>query len=384
MGATQVVLAAVAVGLVAQAAFVRRRGRWRMRAAGLLAAGALLVVVVVVLSLGVVGGVGPWSTRSSPRAASGPPAVGVWSGPTPSGSARSGSTRPGAVQPVLGRGGPGSLDARLAAVRRARHGTGSMVTDVTVPGRRTGYRWAAAVYLPAQYFAAGDAHRTFPVVELLGGSRSRPHSIFQSIRLQRSFDAAIAAHRLPPVIGVAPTRNPVPTPDRQCLDEPHGPATATYLAEDVPAAIPRLLRARTDRAGWALLGTSSGGYCAANLALRHPALFATVVSLSGYFSGAIEDRRAGMADPVPTAAERLANTPLDRVRKVRQAMSFVLVSARDDRECLRELDRFAAVIRGVPGDRVTTVVTPSGGHSPSAWHGAMQQILGYLGGYLRA
>ncbi|HEV7754775.1 MAG TPA: alpha/beta hydrolase-fold protein [Mycobacteriales bacterium] len=358
-----VLLATAITGLAAATASRRRHGGRPARGRD----AALLVLGQVLLAALVVAPAPPPSARASR------PDIHLWA------ARRVAGTHPATAHPVLGTGGPGSLDAALAALRRSRHLTGSVVTDITVPGRRTGYRWPARVYLPAQYFSATDARRTFPVVELIAGSHSRPGSIFGSIPLQKSFDTAIARHTLPPVIGIAPTRNPVPMPDRQCIDEPHGHAVATYLGVDVPRSVPHLLRARTDRAGWATMGTSSGGYCAADLALRNPTRFSTVVSLSGYFSGPIDNVRQGMVDPSPTPAERLANTPIHQVRKVTQPMSFVLVSARDDTEEYRELMRFAAVVRTLPSDGVSTIVTPSGGHSSAAWRPVMSQILGGLG-----
>ena len=300
--------------------------------------------------------------------------VAVSPGPDLTTAAR-GKVRP--ARTVLGTGRPGKLDARLAAARQRVHGRGSLLADITVPGRRTGYRYGAEVYLPAAYFARSNAHRTFPVVEVLAGSRADPGSLFRAVSLQSKLDRAIAAGTMPPVIAIGPTRNAVALPDEQCLDNPHGYKMLTYLADDVPQALPTLLRARTDRGGWATMGSSSGGYCAANIAVRRPQQFSSVLSLSGYFSGAIN--RGKMSDPSPTAAERRANAPLYQITKVTQPMSFVLVSARNDTEELQELRAFARVLRDIPADHVTTFVTASGGHSAAAWLPWFPQIMAAFG-----
>jgi hypothetical protein len=60
-------------------------------------------------------------------------------------------------------------------------------------------------------------------------------------------------------------------------------------------------------------------------------------------------------------------------------MSFVLVSARDDKSAYHSLQQFAAIVRSLPQDRVTTIVTPSGGHHVAAWLPALPQILAALG-----
>ncbi|HEY0487779.1 MAG TPA: alpha/beta hydrolase-fold protein [Mycobacteriales bacterium] len=278
---------------------------------------------------------------------------------------------------VLGTGRPGTLDAPLSALRRAHHGFGSLVSDITIPGAKTGYRWRARAYLPAAYFARAYAHRTFPVVEMFSGGGGGPSSIFGSMPLQQALDGAIAAGTLPPLIAVSPTRNPVRVPDSQCLDDPHGFKVFTYVADDVPAALKTLLRVRQDRGGWVTMGNSSGGFCAADVALQRPQQFATVVSLSGYFSAPLG--KFPMGDPLPDQAARLLNTPVDRVRHVTQPVSFILVSARDDKPSMRDLRTLLAVLKNIPADHAVAITTPTGGHSSKPWRETLPTIIDTLG-----
>lgn len=283
---------------------------------------------------------------------------------------------PVAATTVLGFGRHGTLDAWLARARLGRHGHGSVVGDITVPGAKTGYRWSARVYLPQAYFSPAYANRTFPVVEMFSGGGGGPSALFHSVPLQQALDHAIAAGTLPPLIAVSPLRNPVRVPDSQCLDDPRGFRVFTYLADDVPRALHRMLRVRHDRGGWVAMGGSSGGFCAANIALRRPEQFATVLSLSGYFSGALG--RFPMGDPLPTRRDRILNTPLDRVRHVRQPMDFILVSARDDRSAMQEIGLLLGVLRGIPADHVVTITNPTGGHSSAPWRATLPSILAAL------
>jgi enterochelin esterase-like enzyme len=256
-----------------------------------------------------------------------------------------------------------------------------MVTDIVVPGKRTGYRWPARVYLPQEYFSPAAAHRTFPVVEMIAGGGGGPLSPFHSLPLQRTFDRAIAAGTLPPLIAVAPTRNPVRIPDSQCLDDPHGFKVFTYLADDVPASLRTLLRVRRDRAGWVAMGASSGGFCAANIAMRRPEVFSTVLSLSGYFSGPLNG--FPMGDPLRSARDRRVNSPLDAVRHIRQPMNFILVSALDDRPAVQELKQLVGVLRRIPDDHAVVITNPTGGHTSVPWLATLPTIIGALGHDLR-
>jgi enterochelin esterase-like enzyme len=284
---------------------------------------------------------------------------------------------PRSTSTVLGRAGPGALDQRLTQARKAHHGQGSLVTDITVAGKRTGYRWKARAYLPQAYFSPADAHRTFPVVEMFPGGGGGRASLFGALPLQQAFDQAIAAGTLPPLIAIAPTRNPVRIPDMQCLDNPGGFKTFTYLADDVPAALHSLLRVRRDRAGWVTLGNSSGGFCAANVAMQRPRQFATVVSLSGYFSGPLS--QFPMGDPLRGRAQQLANSPLHQLASVRLPMNFIVVSARDDVDAMREIGLLVTTLAAHPTDHEVTITTPTGGHSSIPWRATLPTMLAALG-----
>jgi hypothetical protein len=368
-----VVLVLVIAAVVAATAVSWNRGRVlrRSRNVGLLLLGQLLVATLLLAAV----------NDNEQFYTSWPEVFGV----SPAGGVAVTSYGPPLAAPlptsVLGTGPAGTLDRHLRALRRIQRGHGSMVTDITLPGKRTGYRWPARLYLPQAYFAPAAAHRTFPVVEVFAGGGGGPASPFHAVPLQQSFDRAIAAGTLPPTIVVAPTRNRVRFPDTQCLDDPHGFETFTYLADDVPAALHTLLRVRRDRGGWVAMGNSSGGYCAANIAVRRSAQFSTVLSLSGYFSGPLTG--LGLADPLPDARARRANSPLDAVAHLRGTMRFIVVSALDDRSAMREIHRLVRVLRRLPADSEVTITNPTGGHSSVPWRATLPAIIDALGNDLR-
>jgi len=56
-----------------------------------------------------------------------------------------------------------------------------------------------------------------------------------------------------------------------------------WLAQDVPNWVTHTFRVQTDRASWATIGNSTGGWCAAMVAMLHPAQYAAAIVMGGYF-----------------------------------------------------------------------------------------------------
>jgi len=178
---------------------------------------------------------------------------------------------------------PGRADtayaASTAAAYRAGHGT---VVKISVPGAASGIAaHAALVYLPAAYGNPAAAGVSFPVVELLDGFPGSPWSWTGPLRVQHVLDKLIAGMQSLPFIAVMPTQNVSYPRDAECVNVVGGAQVDTYLTTDVHRALTSNFRASTSPSSWSIMGFSTGGYCAINLAMRHPDMFSAAVSLSG-------------------------------------------------------------------------------------------------------
>jgi predicted esterase len=155
------------------------------------------------------------------------------------------------------------------------------VEPITLAGSISGIKRDGLVYLPTQYFDSRFKKVKFPVIELFHGSPGKPTDWLLSLHLTHLVDEMLASHEMGPTVLVMPAINQGNAVE-ECLNGPRG-QDDTYLSSDVPADIRKNFRVSTDPAQWGLLGFSSGGYCAANLALRHPSLFGSSASLDGYY-----------------------------------------------------------------------------------------------------
>jgi enterochelin esterase-like enzyme len=139
------------------------------------------------------------------------------------------------------------------------------------------------VYLPPGYTRA----RSYPVVYLLHGMPGSPSGFAHSLQLAQVGDSLGT-----PFIAVAPVAGPT----SKYRGEWAGP-WEDYLIKDVVPWVDANLSIgpRT------IAGLSAGGYGAVDIALRHPGLFGTIESWSGYFTP-FRDGPLARATPAQLAA----------------------------------------------------------------------------------
>ncbi|MFI0900172.1 alpha/beta hydrolase [Streptomyces sp. NPDC020983] len=217
----------------------------------------------------------------------------------------------------------------------------------TVRGWASGTEGDVIVWLPPQYGRKEFAHTRFPVIEVLHGIPGTPHSFLRGMRLGQVMQAQIAAGRAEPAILVLPTI----TPDRVdtgCADVAGRSRVATWLTDDVVKTVSRNFRTLPAPRGWAVMGVSTGGYCAARLVLEHPDVFAAGAAL------APDDPSQGVRSPVWLA------------RTVHPRAQLLVASSRQDPE---SPPRFADAVTAAaaPPTRVSTLRLSSGGHNWNTW-----------------
>jgi enterochelin esterase-like enzyme len=241
---------------------------------------------------------------------------------------------------------------------------GGRIVPFTVTGKASGLTMESFAYLPPGYGTAKLRGQRLPVIEALDGFPGSPQIWLTHLDVAKVLDGEIAAGRMAPTVVVFPYQTPNKTHDTECVNGVGGPAVDTFLTTDVPNVVAQMFQVRTDGAGWGLVGYSTGGFCATNLALRHPTRYAAAASMSGYFH-AITDATTG--DLYRGSADaRNQNSPVWRVRSLPvPRLSFYLVTARDDKSAYRDMEEFAASAR--PPLRITIATLSRGGHNWAAW-----------------
>ena len=274
-------------------------------------------------------------------------------------------------------GGTTAPDAFLGTVA-ARHGTtieSGSVQAVDLTGALSGVDRGGYVYLPPQYDNPSYRSVRFPMVELLPGSPGRPEDWLTVLHIARTMDKLIATRQLGPMVLVMPASN-AGNRILECLDTAQV-KDDTYLSIDVPADVAARYRVTVAPAERGLLGYSSGGYCAANLALRHRALFGASAALDGYFQATSEP--AGQVlrsepallqpnSPIAVAASLPSSTyPMP---------SFWVTAGTGNSDDARQAQRFVSAMSHV--ESVHYVVSRGGGHNFYAWNAQVQPAMAWM------
>lgn len=255
----------------------------------------------------------------------------------------------------------------------ARHGR---VVNDHFAGAGSGIRRSGIVYLPPQYDDPAYARVRFPVVELIHGTPGDARRWVVNLGIVATMDELISRHVIGPMVLVMPNANSG-TNYQECLDSPKG-KDDTYISTDVPTDLMSRFRVATDRSQWGIAGYSSGGYCAANLSLRHRADYGAAGILDGYFRPGDGDAAAVLRhDPKACAA----NDPLAAAQALRPENpgplpAFWVFAGTGYRLDIIGAREFVAALR-----RVTTVpliVDKGVSHNFYAWSSTIPRMMVWM------
>ncbi len=176
------------------------------------------------------------------------------------------------------------------------------------------------VYLPPGHDAPENKARRYPVIYLLHGFPDPKGDGWARFGLApQMVDKSIVDNEIPPLIVVMPDAHASigKFGDGEYLNAPIALSTApgtqmeTYLARDVPAWTDKTYRTIPQASARFLGGISTGGYGAVNVGLKHPDVFGTLISISGYYRADLKEfgRPLWPAQPTPDALAR--ESPLD-------------------------------------------------------------------------
>ncbi|MFF1796202.1 alpha/beta hydrolase [Kitasatospora sp. NPDC058263] len=255
------------------------------------------------------------------------------------------------------------------------------IREVRIDGAGTRLSTDGYVYLPPQYFQPEYAQKQFPAVIVSTGFPGIAKNLVTRLNYPGAALKLLQEGRMQPTVMVLMRPSPALPQDTECEDIPGGAQSETYFTKDVPAAIQATYRVSSDSQAWGFMGNSTGGYCALKLAMRHPEVFPTAVSLSGYYQAADDpttgdlfrgsQQRRNEADLM----WRLKNLPQPEV-------SVLLAGTREgDGDYRRDTEAFVAAAHGPM--KVSYSMMKTGGHNFETWSRLLPSSLEWLSQHLK-
>jgi len=165
---------------------------------------------------------------------------------------------------------------------------GSLILREVIKGAHSGISDVVFVVLPPKIAAQMQANPSSPsvgmdyqVVELFPGYPGVPQTWIGSMSGITTLENLENAGKVQNTIAIIPAINVAPGQDTECLNFVGGPQVETWLTTDMHEFATRFIG--IDNRPWSSFGYSTGGWCAAEVAIRHPDLYQGAVSLAGYF-----------------------------------------------------------------------------------------------------
>lgn len=260
----------------------------------------------------------------------------------------------------------------LTAARYPGHGT---VVKLKLAGATSGLNRQGYVYLPPQYSDPKYADTKFPVAELLHGDPGDPGSWIYGLSVANVLDSGINHGLIGPTIVVMPATY-TGSRGQECIDAVVGDADETYLAIDVPADVMATFRVAAPGAAWAVGGLSDGGFCAANLALRHPLVFGAAAVMDGYFSPSAYGQHKQRLFGGDAARENANDPSVEVLDTARRLPHFWIMAGTRNNSDVNEAHSFARKVQAREPASILSVV--GGDHTTPAWRTAMPVMLQWI------
>jgi enterochelin esterase-like enzyme len=251
----------------------------------------------------------------------------------------------------------------------------SGVISYTVRGPRSGITGTVVVQLPPGYTKPGNASVRYPVLEAFQGYPGTPKFWIDTMNLGDVAAQQAASRRIRPALVVAPQVEFPPGVDTECVNgSASNPQLETWLAEDVPNWVTHTFRVQTSRVSWATIGLSAGGYCAAMVAMLHPAQYSAAIVMSGYF----RPEFGPFYEAYPPGSQLAARYDLVALtRRKPQPVAVWLLTSHADVVSYSSSTAFLKAAK--PPLAVEATVLQNAGHRLSLWQGLLPGSLTWLG-----
>ncbi|MGW1903252.1 alpha/beta hydrolase [Streptomyces sp. DSM 41493] len=284
-----------------------------------------------------------------------------------------GSSKDGLVQPA----GPQGLD-KVGGIPRGAADKEGKVQSVRIVGQRSRAVNPAFVYLPPQYFQKQYERHRFPVMVVISGYPGGIMNLAQHLQVPQTAGKLLSENKMQPTVIVMVRPTIAPPRDTECVDVPDGPQAETFFTKDLPDALKSTYRVGADPSAWGVLGYSSGGTCALQLAMRQPDVYPAAAALSGDYKVGNDLTTGNLFGSGEAAKQkqrehdlvwRLQHMPVPRV-------SVLVTSSKKGEKNYGETEKFLKAVKEPM--TASSIILPEGSHHFTTWRREIGPVLEWM------
>lgn len=226
------------------------------------------------------------------------------------------------------------------------------------------------VWLPPGY----DATRTekYPVLMFLPGYRNSAEGVFNQYSFGDVASQLVSSAKVPPFVAVFAPIMIAPPRDTECVDVPGGPQAETWINTLVPQAMVAHYHVQPPGKHWAAMGWSTGGECAAKLALKFPERFSTGTSFGGNYRPYLDDTTGDLFGGNKQLENENSVLWLYKTYGTRGS-KLLLIAGEQDTEAWPDAKAMAKATENDPSVKIITF--PTGGHNFRNYASYLEQAL---------
>ncbi|MFF4099580.1 alpha/beta hydrolase [Streptomyces sp. NPDC001903] len=258
---------------------------------------------------------------------------------------------------------------------------GGRIEKISLRGEGSKAVVQAYVYLPPEYFQKGNENVRFPATVVLTGFPGMAENLLKGLDYPKTAWRLAKQKKMPPMVLVMMQPSVIPTRNTQCVDVPGGPLSETFFGTDLPKAVSGAYRVGTSPSNWAIMGDSTGGYCALKVALEHPEHYAAGVGLSTDYKPEL-DQDSGDLFHGNTAEEKRSDLLWSLDNLPQGKSSFLVATSKQGEPNYKDTQKFVAKVKAPA--RVSSITLDSGGHGFNTWRREIPPALEWLGGRISA
>ncbi len=241
---------------------------------------------------------------------------------------------------------------------------GSLIFRKVIKGARSGISNVVYVVVSPKIAAQlAGAPRSigndYQVIELFPGTPGVPQTWIGTLDGITTMENLERDGKIPPTIAVIPAINVQPGQDTECMNFVGGAQVETWITGDMKRFMQTFMG--VDNRLWSSFGYSTGGWCAAEVAVLHQDQYSQGVSLAGYFSPLL-------ARGLSVREKNYLSSKYDLVEYLKAHSSntkIMVIASVKDRFANSSAQRFMQGAKSlIP---IKYIPIPSGGHNIGVW-----------------